>query len=259
MVETVSEEFIKYINNGILQANRLLSERFDRPLDVYNRLYYHNSQHSREVIEKTLKILRVINESGGQVSERCILLAKLAAAFHDSNQGWRPEQTVIRKLTATKRTREAGTIEYKSFLAADKFMVNSNAVTDETIFTESDRSLVRECILATIPAFDLTFGTVIQPNISPTSSPAAQAVALADLGVAGMDGPQLFLRDTDALFLEENIDFLEALLDSKILNPTKKEFYRERILDWTARQLKFAAGSPKTSILSLNSSYLRKT
>lgn len=43
MIETVSEEFIKYVDSGILHADRLLSERFDSPLDIHNRLYYHNS------------------------------------------------------------------------------------------------------------------------------------------------------------------------------------------------------------------------
>lgn len=242
MTEAVSEEFIKYVGDGISHANRSLSERFDSPPEVYNRLYYHNSQHSKEVMEKTSEILQFIGESIGQISEQHALLAKFAAAFHDLNQDWEPEQSFNRGLTIAKRTHKAGEIEDKSFLEANQFMIDSNTITGRDLFTGNDRFLVRECILATVPAFDLALGTVIQPNISPTSSIAAQAVALADLGVAGIDGPHLFLRDTDALFLEENIDFLEALLDPNILNPTKKEFYRERILDWTARQIRFTAG-----------------
>ena len=230
MTETVSEEFIKCVNGGLLHANRLLSERFDNPPSVYNHLYYHDSQHSREVMEKTSKILQIISESTGQLTKRHELLARLAAACHDLNQDWRPEQRLIGKLTATSRTRVSGVIEYKSFLEADQFMIDSNMISGNDLFSQDDRLLVKECILATVPEFDLVTGTVIQPNISPTSTLAAQAVALADLGVAGMDGPQLFLRDTDALFLEENIDFLEALIDPSILNSATKDFLRERFL-----------------------------
>lgn len=48
---------------------------------------------------------------------------------------------------------------------------------------------------------------VFQPNLNQKSSLVARAVALADLGTAGLESSKRYFQDAIALFHEDNIDF----------------------------------------------------
>ncbi len=101
---------------------------------------------------------------------------------------------------------------------------------------------VAESIDATVPGFDSETNTIIQPNLDEESAIIARALALADLGTAGMDGPENFLVEGDALFREENMDVTDAIRNSKDLSDEDKNQMRRRMLNWTVFQSSFTQG-----------------
>lgn len=82
----------------------------------------------------------------------------------------------------------------------------------------------------------------MQPNLNPDSGLVAQAVALADLGAAGMDGPQRLIRETYELFLEDNLDFARALSNVNNISLSEQSNYRQRLLEWIQVQIDFVNG-----------------
>jgi hypothetical protein len=86
--------------------------------------------------------------------------------------------------------------------------------------------------------------TVVQPNLNFESHLVARAVALGDLGTAGMDGPEAFLKEGDTLFREEQLDVARLVRRKQILNIPAEHKTRimERIVKWSGTQPKFAEG-----------------
>jgi len=63
-----------------------------------------------------------------------------------------------------KRKRALGNNEQSSAKLAIEYMTGVNKETGEEVFTESDRQKVQEAILLTVPNFDVSLGTVTQPE-----------------------------------------------------------------------------------------------
>lgn len=229
------------IKAGISEAIQLLRTKFDRPRDVHDKLYYHGTKHTLEVIDKTRQILEIYSPLPEADQQRRTLLACFAAAYHDTDQTWTP-YSLESNVPIVKRFRKIGYVEQRSFEIALEFIVKTNVENDEMVFTDTDIDLIREGILTTTPSFDVDLGTVIQPLFTPDASSVAQAIALADLAVAGMDGPEKFLRDTDSLLLEDSITLLEVLIGQRLLDQELSEILREQMILWTRRQLQFAIG-----------------
>lgn len=64
-----------------------------------------------------------------------------------------------------------------------------------------------------------------------------RAIALADIGTAGIDGPSKYLPEGDAIFREEQLDVVERLKD-----PVQREDMKKRMLEWSKIQIDFAQG-----------------
>ena len=62
-----------------------------------------------------------------------------------------------------------------------------------------------------------------------------RSLALADLGTAGIDGPDKFLPEGSAVFREENLDVPKLLND-----PEQRAFLMKRMLAWSQMQVAFA-------------------
>lgn len=105
------------------------------------------------------------------------------------------------------------------------------------IFSEEDYEIVKEAILATIPAF--RNGLVYQPNLNENSSIVAKVLALADLADAGMVPKKEFTRQSFALFREENLDIKEVLENLDLLTDQKKQGIIRRIKAWIQFQILF--------------------
>lgn len=212
------------------QAIVLIRSRYeDVPFE--RRLFYHDTFHTHGVRQRALAIARAM-----EMSARHIMLTDIAAAFHDTVQAWHP---VERGNGIVIRQRHAGTNEVASTQEAVDAMSNSDIE-----FTPEEYGIVASAIIATIPAWSATFGTVIQPFLTHCSHPVARAVALADLGAAGMD-PACFVRDWETLFAEEQLDIMAALRDAKrasdISEPVQYS-YRSRYVAWIESQVGFARG-----------------
>jgi hypothetical protein len=111
-------------------------------------------------------------------------------------------------------------------------------------FHEQDSALVTQAILATLPGWDAAHHTASQPRLSAAAPPVVRAVALADLGSAGMDGAA-FVEGSDQLFREENLDIGRALRHCATrgdLSRAVLEGYKARALAWARFQAAFARG-----------------
>lgn len=213
---------------GISEALLAIKYNFELSQNPLNNLPYHNREHTKRVIGRTETILRTIqSENPVLVTDDDIELGKLATGFHDIVQDWEE--------VGGRRKRHTGENERLSAEIALYFMNRAK------VFSDRDKLVVDEAINVTIPGFDPKLGTVTQPFLGSETSPVAVAVALADIGTCGMDGPDFFLGEGDALFREENLDILRALKDES-LTFDQTESFRKRMLDWTVSQLRFVEG-----------------
>lgn len=209
-------------------ALALIRERFESGL-VPHHLHFHNSVHTAGVIERARAIGAAL-----AMSERHILLTVVAAAYHDSIQRWYPVHG------------EGGVVTRKRFTGRDEVASAHEAVevmsTFHPLFTAEEMGIVASAIIATIPGWDGDACTVAQPFL--VEHPVIRAIALADLGAAGMD-PDMFGRDGPALFAEENIDLMEAITEARSadeISQPAQGFYRARYIGWLKIQPGFARG-----------------
>lgn len=212
------------------QAIVLIRSRYeDVPFE--RRLFYHDTFHTHGVRERVFKIARAMG-----LSDRHLMLTDIAAAFHDSVQAWRP---VKKGNGVIIRQRHAGTNEVASTQEAVDAMSNSDIE-----FTPEEYGIVASAVIATIPSWSVEHGTVVQPFLTACSHPVARAVALADLGAAGMD-TACFVRDWKTLFAEEQLDIMAILpkiARASDIGAAIQEEYRARYVAWLKSQAPFARG-----------------
>ena len=196
---------------------------------VPDHMYYHNSAHTAGVIARA----RAIGVAMG-MSARELLLTVIAAAFHDIVQQWSPAReddgSVIRQ-------RHAGRNEVASAHEAVEAMAQLGPA-----FTSDEQGIVASAIIGTIPAWDNELATVVQPFL--VAHPVVRALALADIGSAGMD-PEMYRLDGPALFAEENLDVMAALVKARRADDipdADQRAYRERFGGWLKVQAVFARG-----------------
>ncbi|GEM_PF-1045906 len=242
-------EFTQVIDQGIERALSQIADRFERSSVPRDNLAFHNQTHTKDVIRRTDAILKTIqNADPALVKDRDRLLGKLAAAFHDTVQNYTEAQVDEKAGDKTYkkifRKREIGLNETKSIAEGASFInaINQERTTsgNQPIFTEQDRTTLN-AIDVTVPGFDPEKG-VFQPNLKKESPPVTRALALADIGTAGFDGPVKFLPECNALFREENFDIAEASAHPETISEEDKNRFRERMLKWSAFQIKFVAG-----------------
>jgi hypothetical protein len=98
--------------------------------------------------------------------------------------------------------------------------------------------IVTEAILATIPLFEGE-ASITQTHLYEESHIVAAALALADLGEAGMGAPSTFIHGSCALFREENLDIGRDIRSRGPIPEEKKEQYRQRIFKYLRWQKTF--------------------
>ena len=238
------ELFELAVENGIQIALQVIAERFENTPEAHERLEYHNLRHTKDVLRRFDTILNLVRDHAPHLySEHSHHVGRFGAAHHDTVQKWvRNSISDPDGLTKVLRKRLVGKNEAESTAEAIELMNRLNQESGTEIFTQEDKSLIAEAHEATVPSFDLVRHTVVQPNLTESSSVITRAIALADLGTAGMDGPEAFLSEGDALFREENIDIGDALTHPELLTETERNFFRKRMLDWTHVHGAFAAG-----------------
>jgi hypothetical protein len=220
------------LDAGVAYALALIRSRYERNNDPDNDMPFHSAEHTAGVIRRTAALLR-----GMGATEKECRVGLLAAAFHDTVQRWVPcplsDGRVLRR-------RNTGQNEADSAAEAVEWMLHRGS----EVFHGQDGLLVTQAILATVPGWDAENETVSQPNLTPDAPAVVRAVALADLGIAGMEAAS-FVETGDQLFREENLDIGRALrlaVTPAGLPAGTLEGYKARMLAWSRSQVGFARG-----------------
>lgn len=241
-----------------ITENELEKENFLKSSQSKETLAFHNINHTMSVIDRFEKIINFLKKEKINVgSERDQQIGKLGASFHDTVQdfienkeiepdivGGNPNPYVGYEKIMRKRMISAN--ERASADCAITYMREVNKMKPNT-FTKRDEEIIRKQIDVTIPGFDPKAGTVIQPKLDQNSQSSVidKALALADLGTAGMENPDIFIAEGDNLFREENLDILDAIYaienGIQICNENKA-YYKHRMLGWSKSQPVFATG-----------------
>lgn len=211
-------------------THQLIAARFEHP-DIPHRLFYHDTGHTNKVWSRAAKIGAAIG-----LSQREMLLVGIAARFHDTQQAWTLETWADGRIL---RKRKPGESEAASAREAASFMSGSDGD-----FTPEEIEVVKSAIMATVPGWSFEHRTAIQPLLSPTTHPVARAVALADLGAAGMDTED-FVQGGCLMFAENEVDIVQTLRDAKHLHdidPRTQRTYQDRLIGWFDMQPDFARG-----------------
>lgn len=239
-----------WAQKGISEALEKVRERFEDSENKENKdaiLDFHNTKHTKSIVGRVERILSAMREAGAEINERNIARGKIYGAFHDVVQD-ESEPKVIPEGDFEKvaRVRKSGANEKASWEAVIAFMERANEEAGGEVFTKEDMEGAQEAIAATVPGFyfnkEKGWGTVVQPNLKENSSFEARALALADIGAAGMEGYKVYGREGDAVFREENLDILRALREPEKLSDEQKEYFRSRMIKWSEIQIGFATG-----------------
>ncbi|MSU74175.1 hypothetical protein EXS57_00145 [Candidatus Kaiserbacteria bacterium] len=235
--EALDPVFEKAIEAGIEDALARLKARFENAQNPLDNLEYHNTFHTEDVMRRTRLILRAITKN----DERLIRLGEFIAANHDTVQNY----DVVEENGKKMRKRR---IEKNEQESAEQALTYLDTI-DGQILTPKERDIVEKAILATIPGFVVNkeerYATVVQPNLNEQSDILVRAVALADLGTAGMDGSEFFVLEGAANFREDGLDIAEALQNPATITEEKKQAYIQRMLMWSDFQPGFARGREK--------------
>ena len=203
-------------------------------------LPYHNEKHVQRVVENYLQIVMAIIGGGTKIDPRMMQIGILAAAFHDSVQNFTETANDPSGAKGVIRQRDSGQNEKSSVLPLFKYMDEENEKVPGT-FTEEDKALAQKMIDVTVPKFEN--GVMIQKNLNETSSELEIALALADIGTAGMGPSEDFIREGNEIFREDNIDIAKAVAELQTggsIDDTRKENFRSRMIAWSETQPKFA-------------------
>ncbi|HET9946447.1 MAG TPA: hypothetical protein VFQ63_00075 [Patescibacteria group bacterium] len=250
------QRFQLAISGGITEALYVIDRSFETTSLIENRLAYHTRPHTEGVISRTGTILRAIqqaNSATNLVTDRDVALGEFAAAWHDTVQHWQPNNVPdAQGQEMRKRKRALGDNERDSADLAVAYMKAANKQLGN-VFSRRDMKVVEEAIMLTVPNFDVALGTVTQPNFAKyKGNLVAQAVALGDLGGGGMEGFPTARWESDALFVEDNLDFeayrrtyQEADRErrlSSVREPDREQLYQARMIGWLESQIRFSKG-----------------
>lgn len=227
-----SRLFKDTVEEGIRTAVGRVSQRFEG-------WPYHRTEHTEAVVARTQLILATIREADpSSVSERDYLLGQLAAAFHDTVQDF---DLVTTPDGRTMMKRATGVNEERSAREAENFMLLANTSAGTEIFTYKDIEAVCGAIMTTVPSWNPEHKTVVQSGLTSESTVVARAVALADIGIAGLD-PQNAVEEGDRVFMEENVDIITALGNLSSLTEQQKDSFRVRMAVWSDAQVEYFKG-----------------
>ena len=200
-------------------------------------LAYHNSWHTRGVMRSAEHVVNVLRASGMEISERTHELIRVACAGHDLVQNWKAEKTpdggLLRKTDRVNN--ENKTADYIA-----EYLEGVNKTEQTEVFTLREIEAVGKAVRGTIPDFDPQAKTVVQRALTDQSDILERVLALADLGDAGIWGPERFLDGGKRLFRELNLDIAGAYVE--YVSDIEKEGMLKRMLVWIKSQESFARG-----------------
>lgn len=214
-------------------------QEFDREI-VEKSLYYHNHDHVRAVQRRAKSIFQTIRPylKDTDCPDRLELLLDFCAATHDVIQIFLPKTSLH-----NSRRRDSGVSEAATLALLFQLIDQANAS-----LTESDLSIIKESIEATICAYDPQENSIFQPTLYQSENPislVARIIALADIGSLGIEGIASYNAEGSLLFLEENPDVFvlvekQEIQDLSARSPELYENIRQRLLKRTQFQVDLA-------------------
>lgn len=245
------------VQAGVREALAQIAERYEQPNetgDGENVLSYHSAAHTWQKLEQVNRILSTLAGAGVAIRTEDRENAELATAFHDFHQLY-----AIRENPGTgirERVMQSGFAESdrtdgmpgSERLSAEEcvlWMHEMNRERGIPLFSEYDAQAVTSAIAATYAPFDPAAGTVRQPHLSTETPLIGWALAMADIGNAGMESPEVFIREGDALYREKYPGVEGEIERLPSLSGEQKEALRFHMLAWAQNQVRFAAGRKK--------------
>lgn len=216
---------------GVAHALGLIRTRYEGNSNPENDMPFHNSGHTEGVIRRTQILLQAMNAGPEEYD-----VGVLGAAFHDVVQKWEENNSVEGKCL---RKRFVVQNETDSAAEGVAWMKATGG------YSDAQCDLLTRAIMGTVPAWDPENKTVSQPRVPADASPAIRAIAMADLGIPGMDGGDEYVKTGDDLFREENLDVLRTVLAAKSRDDVAAdllEAYKGRIVGWCRGQATYARG-----------------
>ncbi len=199
------------------------------------QLCYHTLEHALAVKRRASIIFQAIRPALAQdlsanELKRLESLVNLSALAHDMVQLFDSSTPVEQP-----RKRLSGLSEAETANKLLKYIQNLNQelttadLKSSILFSDLDQQIIQDAISATICRHDPQAGiadykfsshSIYQPYLyesQPKISVVGGIIALADLGTLGMDGVEKYIRDGILVFLEDNPNYQELIVDSNLL------------------------------------------
>lgn len=192
---------------------RFEAENLNNPLD---KQIYHVVPHLEIATFRAALILKEIQKSAPDlVSDRDIDLAVFLMPRHDQDQDYKVVHKERSGRMTKIRERTFPQNETNTTTRIEEEMRRINTEHQEEVFTRNDFVVAKQATMLTVP--DFRNGTVVQPGFAGLKDVlVAQVEGLADIG-GGMKGFDVARWETFAVFLEDEIDMGEIILDG-VLN-----------------------------------------
>ena len=215
------------------------------------QLYYHTLSHALGVKRRANRIFQsikpVLAQSISSPSlDRVECLTNLCAIAHDMVQCFHPSTNA-----STSRKRAAGVSESATVKKLINHIQNlnqqllTNNVDKSILFSDLDLQIIKDGILATICNRDPLAGkasysfspySIYQPYLYDSQSKISvvgSIIALADLGTLGMEGTENYIREGVLIFLEDNLDLKELILNCDCNLTFDQPSIKDRLLNMT--------------------------
>lgn len=195
------------------------------------QLVYHTLDHALAVKRRASTIFRAIRpvlsqDISADELKRLESLLNLSALAHDMVQLF-DSSTLVNQ----PRKRLSGLSEIETANKLLRYIQNLNQelaaydLDSAILFSDRDQQIIKDAIIATVcqnepkaDKADNTFSafSIYQPYLyesRPKISIIGSIIALADLGTLGMDGIEKYIHDGILVFLEDNPNYQDLLVD----------------------------------------------
>lgn len=218
--------------------------------EVRNKqLYYHTLDHALAVKRRAKLIFRAIEpvltlDRFILKSNRLENLLDVCAIAHDMVQEFVQEEAVDCPRKRIPGISETATIdklvEYIRQLNQELSRLN---VDSSILFSDLDLAIIEDTILATIcdrdpqagkSSYSFSAYSIYQPYLYssvPKISLLGNIIALADLGTLAIDGIEPFVREGILVFLEDNLDLKDLILNCNYPNSSVRAKVKLRLLN----------------------------
>ena len=215
------------------------------------QLYYHTLTHALGVKRRANKIFQNIKPVLAQSTpvaklDRLESLINLCAMAHDMVQCFHPATKANKSRKRSVGVSETATanklINYIQKLNQELSTDNLDA---SILFNDLDIKIIQDAIMATICDRDPQAGkasysfspySIYQPylyNSQRKISVVGSIIALADLGTLGIEGVENYIREGVLIFLEDNLDLKELILNCDFSPTLDEQITKARLLNMT--------------------------